>query len=77
MKLRIGGKKNDSTDALNVPLRRGSSEDPASAPKKRFRVEPHSLGLRPGINVRRLNQLLDQLDVQTFIAKRRASRKKH
>ena len=76
MKFRIGGKKNHSTDALNAPLRRGSPEDPASPPEKCFRVEPHSLGVRVGIDVRRLNQLLDQLDVQAFVAKRRGSRKK-
>jgi hypothetical protein len=76
MKSRIGGKKNHSTDALNAALRPGSPEDPGSAPNKRFRVEPHSLGLRAGIDVHRLNQLLDQLDVQAFVVKRRASGKK-
>jgi len=30
----------------------------------RFKVEPHAFGLRPGIDPDRLNQLVDELDVE-------------
>ena len=30
----------------------------------RFRVEPHALGLKPGIDPDRLNQLVDELEVE-------------
>jgi hypothetical protein len=55
---------------------RGQKQAALPKPKKRFRVRPHSLGLKPGIDATRFNQLLDQLDVEAFVAKRRGSRKK-
>lgn len=52
--------------ALNELLRRGLQAK--AAPKSvAFRVEPHQGGFRPGVDVRRLNQLVDQLEVADFI----------
>ena len=34
-----------------------------------FRVEPHSFGFRPGIDLDRLNQLVDELEVLEFARK--------
>jgi hypothetical protein len=76
MKSRIARQKSRPTDGLNAPVHRGSLEGPAPKPSKRFSVDPHSLGLKSGIDVRRFNQLLDELDIQAFAAKRRASKKK-
>ena len=45
-------------DALRVGL--GIRGKPARLP--RFNVEPHALGLRPGVDVDRLNQLADELE---------------
>jgi hypothetical protein len=52
-------------DALRVGLR-------GCAPKrnrKPFRVEPFSSGFAPGIDPSRLNQLLDEMDVEEYLAK--------
>jgi hypothetical protein len=49
----------------------------AAEPKrsgKPFRVVPHSFGFRPGIDVRKLNQLVDELEVQSF-ARARVAKK--
>lgn len=47
---------------LNEALRRGlrTGGKPPRAP--RFSVEPHSFGIRPGIDLDRMNQLVDELD---------------
>ena len=40
-----------------------------------FRVVPHSFGFKAGIDVNKLNQLVDELEVQEFVAKQRRNRK--
>lgn len=53
---------------VNEALRRGlGMETTKRAP--RFRVQPHSSRLLPGIDPTRLNQLVDELDVEAFMAK--------
>jgi hypothetical protein len=53
---------------VNEALRKGLGME---APKRaqRFRVKPHSSRLLPGIDPTRLNQLVDELEVDAFIAK--------
>jgi hypothetical protein len=46
-------------DAIRVGLGLAGRQSAAS----RFTVEPHALGLRPGIDPDRLNQLIDELEV--------------
>lgn len=45
-------------DALRVGL--GARGKPARPP--RFKVKPHAFGLKPGFDVDRLNQLVDELE---------------
>ena len=45
-------------DALRVGL--GSLGKPARLP--RFNVEPHAFGFRPGVDVDRFNELVDELE---------------
>ena len=47
-------------DALRLGL--GLSDKRPRAP--RFTVEPHAFGLRPGVDPDRLNQLVDELEVE-------------
>lgn len=54
---------------VNEALRRGLGIESAKR-AQRFRVQPHSSPLFPGIDPTRLNQLVDDLEVETFIAKR-------
>jgi hypothetical protein len=53
---------------VNEALRKGLGME---APKRaqRFRVKPHSSRLLPGLDPTRLNQLVDELEVDAFIAK--------
>lgn len=53
---------------VNDALRKGLGMEP---PKRasRFRVKPHSSPLLPGIDPAKLNQLVDELEVDAFIAK--------
>jgi hypothetical protein len=46
-------------DAIRLGLGLTSRQPKAS----RFTVEPHAFGLRPGIDPDRLNQLIDELEV--------------
>ena len=46
-------------DAIRLGL--GLTGRPPNAP--RFTVQPHAFGLRPGIDPDRLNQLIDELEV--------------
>jgi hypothetical protein len=56
---------------VNEVIRRGlaQGDDPAAAPIKPFVVEPQACGLMPGIDPLRLNQLVDQLDLEAFPVK--------
>ena len=54
---------------VNEALRRGLAPEPPPKRKKPFRVVPHSFGFRPGIDVDRLNQLLDELAAREYAAK--------
>ena len=47
-------------DAIRLGL--GLTGRPSKAP--RFTVKPHAFGLRPGIDPNRLNQLVDELEVE-------------
>jgi plasmid stability protein len=52
-------------DVVNEALRRGlaSGSKPVRRPR-RFRVRPRKCGFRPGIDLTRLNQLVDEIEVE-------------
>ena len=50
--------------AVNDALRAGLGGAARRVKAKRFVVEPHDFGLRPGIDPDRLNQLVDELEVE-------------
>ena len=54
--------------ALNELVRRGLSAQEPQAERPRFEVKPHHGGFRPGIDPGRLNQLVDELEVEDFAA---------
>ena len=47
-------------DALRAGLR--SQGKPSRA--RRFKVEPHAFGFKPGVDVDRLNQLVDEMEAE-------------
>lgn len=50
---------------INDRLRAGFGMVP-HAPRSTFRVEPHSSDYLPGIDTAKLNQVLDELEVEAF-----------
>jgi hypothetical protein len=42
-------------------------------PKSKFRIQPHSSRYMPGVDRFKLNQLVDELDAENFIAGRHKS----
>lgn len=52
-------------DALRLGL--GARGKPPRPP--RYKVEPHPFGFKPGIDTDRLNQLVDELEVEEFARK--------
>ena len=56
-------------ETVNAVLRRGLArqEDRGGEAGERFVVEPHQGGFKPGIDLAKLNQLVDQLEADDFI----------
>lgn len=76
LKARVAEQKAPFKEVVNAALRRGLSQDSLPKSRKRFRVQPHSLDLKPGIDPSRFNQLLDELEVEAFAAKASVNRKR-
>lgn len=55
-------------ETLNDVLRRGFSVPGSGKPAGKFVVKPHTGGFRPGIDPDKLNQLLDDLEADDFVA---------
>ena len=51
---------------LNDLLRRGLLAQTSKIPEDRFVVRAHACGFRPGIDVGKLNQLVDQIEADDF-----------
>jgi len=54
---------------VNAALRRGLARDDSPVSRPEVRVRPMDLGLRPGIDPGKLNQLTDELEVEEFLRK--------
>jgi hypothetical protein len=57
---------------VNNTLRRGlaaEARSSAAAPLRPFKVQARNLGLRPGIDPQKLNQIADELEAESLIAK--------
>jgi hypothetical protein len=54
--------------ALNEVIRRGLTRPVQQGARTKYTVHPHMGGFRPGIDPGKLNQLVDQLEVEDFIA---------
>ncbi len=58
--------------ALNELLRRGlAAQEGAVTAKRRFKVEAHAGGFKPGVDAAKLNQLVDQLESDDFVRRAR------
>ncbi len=59
---------------LNAALRCGLTGKPAEPKATRFVVKARALGLRAGIDPASLNQLADELEVDSFLEKSQTAR---
>jgi hypothetical protein len=53
-------------ETVNRALRAGLAVEEKRGPEKRFRVKPYHCGLKPGIDIDKINQVLDQMEVEEF-----------
>lgn len=60
-------------ETLNEVLRKGLTSQALGGPAERFVVEPHRGGFRPGIDPDKLNQLVDELEVEDFVTDARSA----
>ncbi len=56
---------------LNEAIRRGLAAHEAARHEEPFVVQPHAGGFRPGVDPEKLNQLVDELEVEDFVAEAR------
>jgi len=59
---------------INDALRVGLGMNGGSEPLPPFKVKAFDLGVTPGVDPDRMNQLLDELDVDEYLAKQRRDR---
>jgi len=56
---------------INRVLRLGLGVSGKTPPARRFEVRPHPFSFKPGVDLDRLNQLVDELDVEETVRKLR------
>jgi hypothetical protein len=60
-------------ELVNAALRRGLAAEELPNPESKVTTRPHSFGFKPGIDLDKLNQLADELEVEAVAAKLRPS----
>jgi hypothetical protein len=68
---RMAEKKLPLKRVVNDALREGLAKSGKKEKLKPFKVEPFSLEFKPGIDRDKLNQLVDELEVEDFLDKQR------
>ena len=68
----IASGKRSLKEVINEALRRGLFGG-RRAPRKPFRVTPHTSPYQPGVDRGKLNQVLDELEAESFSRKHSAS----
>jgi hypothetical protein len=56
-------------DVVNDGLRKGLGRQVSRAQAGRFEVEPHAFGFKPGVDLDRINQLVDELEADESVRK--------
>ena len=68
LKRRMAQKKIPLKQAVNEALRAGLAKtEKQTIPP--FKVVPHSFGFKPGIDLDKMNQLVDELEVEEYVRK--------
>ena len=68
LKRRMADQKLTLKDAVNRALRAGLAVEERKPPVK-YKVRTHSFGAVPGVDLNKMNQLVDDLEVEDFLAK--------
>ena len=66
LKQRMASDKVSMKRAVNDALRTGLSASKAK-PREKFKVEPHAFNFKPGIDLNKMNQLVDELEVEDYL----------
>jgi hypothetical protein len=61
-------------EIVNATLRRGLSHEQVMPAVSRVTTRPHAFGFKPGIDLDKLNQLVDELEAEAFSAEHQAQR---
>jgi hypothetical protein len=56
-------------EAVNQALRSGLNVVAKEKKRTPFKVIPHSFGFKPGIDLNKLNQLVDELEAEEYVRK--------
>jgi hypothetical protein len=59
-------------DVVNRTLRAGLGEQASPRKRPTPKIIPHSFGFRPGIDLDKLNQLVDELEAEEYAVKQRS-----
>lgn len=68
LKRRMAERKLTMKEAVNQALRAGLAVEQRK-PKTQIKMLSHSFGFSPGIDLNKMNQLADDLEVEDFLAK--------
>jgi hypothetical protein len=67
---RAGQQGQSFKEVVNAALRKGLAESLTAQKKHKVVVRPHNFGaLRPGLDPNRMNQLVDELEVEDYLRK--------
>jgi hypothetical protein len=69
LKKRMADKKLTLKETVNQTLRQGFKTVDADKKTHPFKVVPHSFGFKPGIDLNKLNQLVDELEAEELVRK--------
>jgi len=69
LKKRMAEKKLTLKETVNQALRSGLKAVEQEKKRAPFKVIPHSFGFKPGIDLNRLNQLVDELESEEYVRK--------
>ncbi len=69
LKKRMADKKLTLKETVNQALRYGLKAVEKEKKRAPFKVIPHSFGFKPGIDLNRLNQLVDELEAEDYVRK--------
>jgi hypothetical protein len=69
LKKRMAEKKLTLKETVNQTLRSGLKVVEKEKIRAPFKVIPHSYGFKPGIDLNRLNQLVDELEAEEYVRK--------